>query len=64
MKQFIEEAWIEENGNEPYKGAAITGRGWDWIDANEEEFVLRRPQRESRKTDYSKTEIADDDIPF
>jgi nucleoside 2-deoxyribosyltransferase len=64
VKQFIEEAWIEENGSEPYKGAAITGRGWDWIDANEEEFVLRRPQRESRKIDYSETKITDDDIPF
>ena len=53
----------EDNGNEPYKGMKITGRGWDWIDANDDSFVLRRPQRESRNA-LPTAEITDADIPF
>lgn len=63
VKQFVEDAWVENNGNEPYKGMKITGRGWDWIDANEDSFVLRRPQRESQNA-LQTYEITDDDIPF
>jgi hypothetical protein len=62
-KEFVEEALVEEYGNEPYKGLKITGRGWDWIDANEDSFVLRRPQRESRNA-LPTAEIPDDEIPF
>lgn len=61
-KQFIEEAWVEDHGGDGYKGAKITNRGWDWIDANEDSFVLRRPQRKSRSA--ATAEISDDDIPF
>jgi hypothetical protein len=63
MKEFLEEALVEGNGDEPYKGMKITGRGWDWIDANEDSFVLRRPQRESRNA-LPTAEISDDDIPW
>ena len=59
QKQFIEEMWVEEYGNEPYKGATISDQGWSWIDANEEKFLLRKA---TRKTEPS--EITDDDIPF
>jgi len=62
VKQFIEDAMVEEYGNEPYKGAKITARGWSWIDANENSFVLRRPTPGSRVA--SDLEISDDDIPF
>jgi len=59
QKYFLEDAWIEEYGNEPYKGAAISDKGWEWIDANEEKFILRKPVRQKV---YS--EITDEDIPF
>jgi hypothetical protein len=61
QKQFLEEAWVEEHGNEAYKGAAISSRGWNWIDANEDSFILRRTPK-GRK--LVTTEISDDDIPF
>jgi hypothetical protein len=64
VKQFLEETLVEEYGNEPYTGMKITGRGWDWIGANEDSFVLRRPQRESRTALPYEAEISDDDIPF
>jgi hypothetical protein len=40
----------------------VTDAGWDWIDANEERFVLRRLS----KTELTAldAEISDDDIPF
>lgn len=63
VKQFVQESWVEDSGNEPYKGMKITDRGWDWIDANEDSFVLRRPQRESRNA-LATNEVSDDDIPF
>ncbi len=63
VKQFLEETLVEEYGNEPYTGMKITGRGWDWIGANEDSFVLRRPQRESRNA-LPMAELTDDNIPF
>jgi nucleoside 2-deoxyribosyltransferase len=59
QKGFLEEAWIEKYGDEPYKGAAISDKGWEWIDANEEKFILRKSVREKVSS-----EITDDDIPF
>jgi hypothetical protein len=61
QKQFLEEAWVEEHGNEAYKGAAISSTGWDWIDANEDSFMLRRTPKGRKPVT---TEINDDDIPF
>ncbi len=64
VKQFLEETLVEEYGNEPYTGMKITGRGWDWIGANEDSFVLRRPQRGNRTALPYEAEISEDDIPF
>jgi hypothetical protein len=36
----------------------------NWIDANEDSFVLRRQLRESRPAALPTIEITDDDIPF
>lgn len=59
QRKFLEEMWVEEYGNEPYKGAAISDQGWSWIDANEEKFLLRKVTRKAEPS-----EITDDDIPF
>ncbi len=61
-KQFLEERWIEDEGGNQYQGAAISSKGWDWIDANEDNFTLRRPQKDSQK--LATTEISDGDGPF
>ncbi|HTU48305.1 MAG TPA: hypothetical protein VMF91_24815 [Bryobacteraceae bacterium] len=61
QKQLFEEAWIEDQSGERYKGAAISSRGWDWIDANEEKFSLHRPLRSGRNIRGS---ISDEDVPF
>jgi hypothetical protein len=76
QKQFLEDATVEDQNGE-YKGAAVSSKGWDWIDANEDNFVLRRPAVRSTSTarfdqlpqsggdDYAQSaEISDDDIPF
>lgn len=60
VKGFLEEKLVKEYGNEPYAGAAISDRGWEWIDVNEEKFVLRKPTQRI----VSAIEIPDDDIPF
>ncbi len=62
QKQFLQEAWIEDQGGDRYRGAAISSKGWDWIDANEENFTLRRSLKDSRK--IATTEISDDAVPF
>jgi hypothetical protein len=62
QKEFLREAWVEEGGNEPYKGAAISSKGWDWIDANDDRFLLRRAPKGQKQ--HVITEITDDDIPF
>ncbi len=40
----------------------VTDAGWDWIDANEERFVLRRLSK--AELIALNAEIGDDDIPF
>jgi DNA-binding PadR family transcriptional regulator len=62
QKQFLKEEWVEEGGNEPYKGAAISSKGWDWIDTNDDSFMLRRAPKGQKQ--HVIAEITDDDIPF
>jgi hypothetical protein len=45
--------WDERDG-EKHAGLAITEAGWSWIDANDANFVLHRPEKKPK----------DDDIPF
>ena len=59
-KDFLEFKLVEEYGQEPYSGAAISDKGWEWIDANEEKFILRKPSQRNVST----AEITEDDIPF
>jgi hypothetical protein len=62
QKKFFENVMVEDDrGNEPYKGAAITSKGWDWIGANDEKFMLGRSVK-GRKPAIA--EITEDDIPF
>ena len=76
QKQFLEDAMVEDQNGE-YKGAAISSKGWDWIDANDDNFTLRRSATPSTSTasfdqrpqsgvdDFAQSaEISDDDIPF
>lgn len=53
QKKFIrdQELFDEQNG-EAYAGLAVAELGWDWIDTNESQFVLTRPEKTER------------DIPF
>jgi len=49
QKQFLEDAMVEDQNGE-YKGAAISSKGWDWIDANDDNFTLRRSATPSTST--------------
>lgn len=44
QKQFVNESelWDERTG-ESYQGLRITEDGWTWIDQNEQQFILARP---------------------
>jgi hypothetical protein len=63
-KQFLEEAWVQDHGDEAYKGAAISSKGWDWIDANDDSFTLLRTTKGRKAVKAESSEITDDDIPF
>lgn len=56
-KRLVEavEAFDQQNG-EPYPAARLTQAGWDWIEANENMFSLKKGA--PRKDDFN------DDIPF
>jgi hypothetical protein len=60
QRKFLEDATIEDD-NGPYKGAAISAKGWDWIDANDDNFTLRRSPK---RKEFVGTKNTDDDIPF
>ena len=46
QKKLIREAemWSEHDG-ESYPGLAVADEGWNWIDANESQFVFARPEK-------------------
>ena len=50
QKKFVHETeiWNEDN-SEGYPGLSISDVGWNWIDANESQFILSRPEK--RKDD-------------
>ena len=48
----------EERTGDSYSALVLTPKGWDWIDANESKFTLRKPRPGSREAFDS------DDIPF
>lgn len=51
QKSFIREQDIyNDQDNESYAGLAIASLGWDWIDSNEAQFVLTRPEK--REEDF------------
>jgi DNA-binding MarR family transcriptional regulator len=56
-KRFIKsEEIIDEENGERYQGVYITESGWDWVEANESEFILHRVKEPDP--------FSDDDIPF
>lgn len=45
QKQFVAETELwDENTSESYAGMTITDTGWVWIDQNEKQFVMLRPE--------------------
>lgn len=53
QKTFIREQEIyNDQDGESYSGLAVADLGWDWIDTNDAQFVLTRPEKK------------DGDIPF
>lgn len=53
QKKFVREQELyDEQSGEAYAGLAVAEPGWDWIDTNESQFVLTRPEKTER------------DIPF
>ena len=55
-KKLIKTTTEMDSGGDVYDALAVEEAGWDWIEANEDKFVLRKGQQESV--------ISDDDIPF
>ena len=46
QKKFVREQELyDEQSGEAYAGLAVAEPGWDWIDTNESQFVLTRPEK-------------------
>jgi len=58
---FISQVKLENEDGWSYAGYKFTTDGWNWILANKNQFVLKKPQRQSARPSSSFT---DDDIPF
>jgi hypothetical protein len=54
VKSMVQDVTLTNNNDYDYPGIRVADKGWDWIDANEERFVLKRPE----------VKFTDDDIPF
>ncbi len=52
-KGFAEVKQAEDYNGEPYPALALTTSAWEWIEQNEDKFLLKKP-----------TEEASDEIPF
>lgn len=55
-KKLIRTTTDSDHNGDVYDALALEAAGWDWIEANEDKFVLRKKQRDHTLTD--------DDIPF
>ena len=55
-KALIELREAEDERGNPYQEIAITTEGWNWVDRNESQFLLKRPD--------SNITPAVDDVPF
>lgn len=60
LQKLLDNTMVEDQ-NGDYPGIAVTTSGWDWIDANDGKFTLRRPVKEHLKYDDG---VTDDGIPF
>lgn len=61
-KHFVIATEHEDWQGNRYDALKVCDAGWDWIEANEANFVLRRPAATARGHDSST--ITEDDIPF
>lgn len=61
-KSFVEATTYTDQNEYEIDALKITDAGWDWIDTNEERFVLRWPSKAELEAQVA--EITDDDIPF
>jgi hypothetical protein len=60
VKAIVQQAMDSDQNGNLYAALSVTETGWDWIEANENRFVLRRPTRIA-DPDLG---ITEDDIPF
>jgi hypothetical protein len=57
-KSFVEGCGYTDQNGYDTDALKVTDTGWNWIEANESRFVLRKP------TKAELAEISDADIPF
>jgi nucleoside 2-deoxyribosyltransferase len=60
MVAVTEETEYDGHFEEVYKAVSITGNGWQWIEANEDKFLLKQIQREPK----SLPDVDEGDVPF
>ena len=58
-KSFVSPTFDEDQNGYQFDALELTPSAWDWIEANEEKFVLKR---EPTRSPYARTK--DEDIPF
>ncbi|MDR5728447.1 MAG: hypothetical protein RB191_13550 [Terriglobia bacterium] len=62
FKNFVQTTEGRDDYGNSFDVLKVTDAGWDWIEANEANFVLRRSAEAARNDDPNA--ITDDDIPF
>ena len=58
-KSFVAPTVDEDQNGYQFDALELTASAWDWIEVNEEKFVLKR---ETARSSYAP--ITDDEIPF
>jgi hypothetical protein len=65
QKSFIVTNEVRDFQGDDYKAYALTDKGWDWILANEKDFVLENKQKRSKsEPEDLDLDAEPDDIPF
>ena len=58
-KKLVEGYELQSWGSDPYTGQGLTEEGWDWLIANEKDFILQKPRASVEPDDEPP-----DDVPF
>jgi hypothetical protein len=63
-KGLVDSQVAQDSNGDDYNSYKLTSNGWDWLLANEDRLILKKPKSRSAKTSVGKRDDMDDEIPF